>query len=75
MFDGARGKSFFLSQSIPGGLDRAVLKYLRGDAKDRKFAANTWSMLYCGGSQPVLEQLKAFRKKSGINLSVEKFDW
>ena len=40
-----------------------------------KFSAKNWNMLYCGGSQPVLDQLKDFKHKFGIALSVEKFDW
>ena len=40
-----------------------------------KFSAKNWSMLYCGGSAPVLSQLKDFKNKYCINLSVEKFDW
>jgi len=42
---------------------------------DGKFSAKNWSMLYCGGSAPVLSQLKDYKNKFGINLSVEKFDW
>jgi hypothetical protein len=51
-----------------------IKKYLYGD-EDGKFAAKNWNMLYCGGSQPVLDQLKAFKRKFGVGLSVEKFDW
>ena len=50
-----------------------IKEHLHGG--DGKFAAKNWSMLYCGGSQPVLSQLKDFRHKYGIDLSVEKFDW
>ena len=50
-----------------------IKKYLQGD--DGKFSATKWNMLYCGGSQPVLDQLKDFKHKFGIALSVEKFDW
>lgn len=42
---------------------------------DGEFSAKQWTMLYCGGSQPVVDQLKAYRDKFGIGLSVEKFDW
>ena len=49
-----------------------IKRYLQGDGK---FSARNWNMLYCGGSQPVLNQLKAFKHKFGIGLSVEKFDW
>jgi len=49
-----------------------IKKYLQGDGK---FFAKNWNMLYCGGSQPVLDQLKDFKHKFGIALSVEKFDW
>ena len=34
-----------------------------------------WSMLYCGGSKPVLDDLKKYKHKFGIGLAVEKFDW
>eukprot|EP00811_Abedinium_folium_P010511 NODE_19724_length_830_cov_4.974395.p2 GENE.NODE_19724_length_830_cov_4.974395~~NODE_19724_length_830_cov_4.974395.p2 ORF type:complete len:96 (-),score=26.20 NODE_19724_length_830_cov_4.974395:126-413(-) len=36
---------------------------------------STWEMLYCGGSQPVLDSLETISKKTGIHLSIEKFDW
>ena len=49
-----------------------IKKTLQGDGK---FSAKNWNMLYCGGSQPVLDQLKDFKHKFGIALSVEKFDW
>ena len=49
-----------------------IKKHLQGDGK---FSARNWNILYCGGSQPVLDQLKAFKRKFGIGLSVEKFDW
>jgi hypothetical protein len=45
---------------------------LRGSGK---FTAKKWNMLYCGGSEPVLAQLKAYKTKYSIGLSVEKFDW
>ena len=32
-------------------------------------------LCYCGGSSPVVDQLKDFKHKFGIGLSVEKFDW
>ena len=49
-----------------------IKKHLHGDGK---FSAQNWNMLYCGGSQPVLDQLKAFKRKFGVELAVEKFDW
>jgi hypothetical protein len=49
-----------------------IKKYLRGSGK---FTAKKWNMLYCGGSEPVLAQLKAYKTKYSIGLSVEKFDW
>mmetsp|Transcript_19390 Transcript_19390/g.27622 ORF Transcript_19390/g.27622 Transcript_19390/m.27622 type:complete len:950 (+) Transcript_19390:61-2910(+) len=50
-----------------------IRKHLHGG--DGKYSAKNWSMLYCGGSAPVLSQLKDYKKKFGIHLSVEKFDW
>jgi len=35
----------------------------------------TWQMLYCGGSQPVVEALASVQREYGIKLRVEKFDW
>ena len=49
-----------------------IKKHLQGDGK---FSAKNWNMLYCGGSQPVLGQLRDFKRKFGVGLSVEKFDW
>ena len=49
-----------------------IKKHLQGDGK---FSAKNLIILYCGGSQSVLHQLKAFKRKSGIGLLVEKFDW
>ena len=42
---------------------------------DSRFSAKHWSLLYCGGSQPVVDQLMSYKRKYGIDLSVEKFDW
>jgi len=61
-----------LSESEKRGSVFGIKKHLNGDGK---FSARNWNMLYCGGSQPVLDQLKAFKRKFGIALSVEKFDW
>ena len=49
-----------------------IKRHLQGEGK---FAARNWNMLYCGRSQPVVDQLKDFNRKFGIDLSVEKFDW
>ena len=49
-----------------------VKKYLNGDGK---FNKKNWKMLYCGGSEAVLSQLKTYKHKYLIGLSVEKFDW
>ena len=35
----------------------------------------TWLILYCGGSQPVVDALTRVSNASGIKLKVEKFDW
>ena len=40
-----------------------------------EFAAKNWSLLYCGGSEVVLEKLEKYGRQFGIALSVEKFDW
>lgn len=35
----------------------------------------TWKMLYCGGSAPIVNQLKAISDEFHIELDIEKFDW
>merc|ERR1719215_103920 len=35
----------------------------------------TWQMLYCGGSAPVVNNLKNIHDEYGIDLKIEKFDW
>ena len=50
-----------------------IKKYLKGG--DSKSAGKNWKMLYCGGLQPVLDQIKDFKRKFGVGLSVENFDW
>ena len=49
-----------------------IRRHLEGDGK---FSARNWQMLYCGGSHPVLDSLKDFKRKFGVGLVVEKFDW
>ena len=36
---------------------------------------NTWQMLYCGGSAPVVKNLTNIHDEYGIDLKIEKFDW
>eukprot|EP00581_Thalassiosira_minuscula_P014928 CAMPEP_0183730492 /NCGR_PEP_ID=MMETSP0737-20130205/32987_1 /TAXON_ID=385413 /ORGANISM="Thalassiosira miniscula, Strain CCMP1093" /LENGTH=858 /DNA_ID=CAMNT_0025963009 /DNA_START=206 /DNA_END=2782 /DNA_ORIENTATION=- len=60
------------SDAEQGKDEFGIKKHLQGDGK---FSARNWNMLYCGGSQPVLDQLNALERKFGIGLSVEKFDW
>ena len=40
--------------------------------EDRK---SKWQMLYCGGSQPVVDALAGIERDFGVKLRVEKFDW
>jgi len=56
----------------PSKDDFGIKRYLQSEGK---FAARNWKILYCGGSQPVVDRLKDFNRKFGIDLSVEKFDW
>jgi hypothetical protein len=60
------------SKLAPRKDEFGIKRHLQGEGK---FAARNWNMLYCGGSQPVVDQLKAVKHKFGISLSVEKFDW
>eukprot|EP00956_Cyclotella_meneghiniana_P043431 scaffold269970_cov83-Cyclotella_meneghiniana.AAC.2 len=43
--------------------------------KSGKYSGKKWNMLYCGGSEAVLAQLREYKHKYSIGLSVEKFDW
>ncbi len=72
MFDTKVRSTLMASTFGPGGINAAAKRYLMGEGK---FGAKNWSMLYCGGAQPVLDQLKAYKKEFGIGLAVEKFDW
>lgn len=36
---------------------------------------HTWQILYCGGAQPVVDQLQKIHKTYGIAFRKEKFDW
>ena len=60
-----------VKETISNGMF-GVKKYLNGDGK---FNKKNWKMLYCGGSEAVLSQLKTYKHKYSIGLSVEKFDW
>jgi hypothetical protein len=72
MFQSSR-KNASASNLMDGKEDPYDIKrHLQGDGK---FRAKNWNLLYCGGSQPVLDQLKDFKRKFRIGLSVEKFDW
>ena len=63
----ARGHNRWLTE------DEFKIKHqLQGSGE---FAAKNWSLLYCGGSEVVLEKLEKYGRQFGIALSVEKFDW
>jgi Ca2+-binding EF-hand superfamily protein len=38
-------------------------------------AMKNWKLLYCGGSQPVVDALTAISTRIGIEFHTEKFDW
>jgi len=38
-------------------------------------AMKNWKLLYCGGSQPVVDALTAISARMGIEFHTEKFDW
>lgn len=66
-------KNLFDSKGASSNKDEfGIRRVLQGNGK---FSAKNWNMLYCGGSEPVLLQLKAYKRKYAIGLSVEKFDW
>ena len=34
-----------------------------------------WTLLYCGGSQPVVDTLQKIANKTGLKFKTERFDW
>ena len=56
------------------GGEACIRQVLQGKG-DNKYSTKYWSILYCGGSTPVVNQLKEYEKEFGIGLSIEKFDW
>ena len=51
---------------------RKVVDFVRAVGVERLV---TWQMLYCGGSQPVVDALESVEREYGVKLRVEKFDW
>lgn len=47
------------------------MAYIRSHPEEVK----TWQMLYCGGSAPIIKNLKEISEKYDIDFSIEKFDW
>jgi len=64
-----------LSPEMPNVSDSSenMRSALKDDIGETRLA--TWQMLYCGGSQPVVDALEKIKKKFEISLKVEKFDW
>lgn len=49
--------------AVAGGIDTGARYYL--NSEESKFSAKNWSMLYCGGSEAILSQLKDYKHKFG----------
>lgn len=62
MFD-TRSRRTLVSTIGPLGLDATVKSFLNNSKG--KFSAKNWSMLYCGGSEAILSQLKDYKKDFG----------
>jgi len=52
-------------------LDEDMMKF----ALKNEPVLQTWQMLYCGGSNPVVSKLKEISTTYKIDLRIEKFDW
>lgn len=60
-----------VNETITNGMF-GIKKVLKSSGK---YSGKKWNMLYCGGSEAVLSQLREYKHKYSIGLSVEKFDW
>jgi hypothetical protein len=49
--------------AVAGGIETGAMYYL--NCKGSKFSAKNWSMLYCGGAEAILSQLKDYKHKFG----------
>jgi len=62
-----------ISDKLLDNFDKASEKKM--NLKLEPEAQSRWCMLYCGGSKPVIDQLRKVAKDLGILLKEESFDW
>ena len=43
--------------------------------EQRRELLSSWQIMYCGGSKPVVSQLKQIRARYAVSLRLESFDW
>ena len=77
----ARGGNGLASVEARNDFSPGNSKETSSDEDMMKFALKnepvlqTWQMLYCGGSNPVVSKLKEISTTFKIDLRIEKFDW
>lgn len=76
-----RGRNSLASVEARNDFSPGNSKETSSDEDMMKFALKnepvlqTWQMLYCGGSNPVVSKLKEISTTFKIDLRIEKFDW
>jgi hypothetical protein len=63
------GEKFGEYSSVPESVHSKFIDDMTAEQKQR------WTVLYCGGSAPVINVLEKFKKQHGIELSIESFSW
>ena len=61
------------NEPVFGGNDS--IDYLRNLSLEKDCPLKNWSIFYCGASTPIENNLKDIKKKYGIRIAVEKFNW
>lgn len=77
--DAKQSKKSSSRASAPSFPKKEKTKFLadigRGDVEAGKARLETWQILYCGGSQPIVDTLEQLSEGVGIAFKKEKFDW
>jgi len=58
-----------------GSLNRVHLNHESDIAQIGPDALKKWQILYCGGSQPVVDSLSRISADLKVDFRMEKFDW
>jgi hypothetical protein len=55
--------------------ERELDEAMAAVAELRKSIFETWGIMYCGGSAPIINDLRTVSTQYGINLALESFSW